>query len=449
MNTKMSASITLPIQLSCTLAEFFPADSKKALVLREAAWAAFTKQGLPTKKQEQWKYTDLARLLKRQTFQAGVAQQTSDNVTSLVLPTVDAWFFVLRDGHFDPALSQLEDLPDGVTITPMHDMSDATQLAYLKKPGDAKDNAILALNRALRTDGLCLRVAKGVQCTKPIYLVYVSTHNEPVCTNHFNVIHLDAGASATLVDMQVNAGNTHQCMNNITNIVLDAHARLDYTAAAPDETNDTRLETLSVAQHQAAQFYHFSQGLGHALQRMNIDVDLLGEHAYCALTGFYFVTATQHVDHHLCVNHNASYTNSMQCYKGVADDHAHAVFNGKIAVQKGIKKIDSLQTNRNLLLSSRAQINTKPELEIYADDVKCAHGATVGQLDEAALFYLQSRGINILEAKAMLTRAFGAEVYANIKHERIRAQIADSVDKAMTQHFKQDGINGRSIERDQ
>ena len=424
------------ITLAKSIKDAFLGESPARIASRMAIWSSMQKKGLHTDKLEHWKYTNFNRLLRGKSFQALMSVESEMPDHSINLPAIDAWFWVCKDGYFSDTLSQLEGLPKGVTLCSINERRDTEQKEAKKPSKNSQEHSLSLLNKALRTDGLYLKVAKDVQLKKPLYILYLSTENTiPTCLNYANIVHLEKGARATIIEKNHTLGARMHLLNTQTNITLDLGANLDYTAISDPNALNYCVQNLNVTQHQDSHFQHFSLLLDKHVARTSISIDLAGEGARCALNGFYFTKDKEHVDHHLCVNHLASHTKSSQFYKGVADDASQAVFNGKVVVHKGITKVDASQTNRNLLLSTKAEIDTKPELEIYADDVKCAHGATVGQLDNVALFYLESRGIDPATARTILTRAFGAEIYAKIKHEALKKEVQSIAELALAHHF--------------
>jgi len=437
--TDISAEVstdTQPITLMHPLAQFFSDESETSINRRATAWSFFETQGLPTKVLEQWKYTDIRRQLKGLQFDClHKPTATADGITD-ILPEEGAWMCVFIDGHFSAEHSKLEGLPAGVHLKSIKNDPAALQNVPMHDDATLRSNPLLALNNALYTDGVSIQIDQDITVSKPIYLIYNCTdQDKPLCFNYSNVIQVEAGASVRIIEKNNVQGVSLPLINAQTNIRLDAKATLDFTSLSDAKTQAYCLNTTYVTLSEKSDFRHFSLALTAPLIRHTMAIDLNAPFSQCTLAGFYLAKAKEHIDHHLYINHAASHTNSQQFYKGVADDVAHAVFNGKVVVQKGIEKVDTKQTNRNLLLSTKAEIDTKPELEIYSDDVKCAHGATVGQLDEKALFYLQSRGISEAVARAILTRAFGAKTYGFIRDENTRQLVSNLLLEAMNTHF--------------
>ncbi len=381
--------------------------------LRDAAAERFAADGLPGTKGEAWRYTSL-RGLAETAFQEPLVAVSSDPNLGDGIPGPR---LVLVDGRYQPGLSVL---PDGVTVTTFADHPDFGRLPRLDAP-------MVALNTMLAEDGVQLHVAAGVDAgTVELVSVAVDGHR-PVAFHPRHSIHLDTGAKLTVVEVTRGAGA--YLHNAVTEAVVadDAalvHIRLQQEGDAAYHVNTTFVEIASRGVYDA-----FVLTLGAKLARTEIHARLLGEGGAVHLNGAQLLGGHQHGDITTIVAHDAPACASRQTVKNVLSDHARGVFQGRIEVARVAQKTDGYQMNQALLLSPHAEINCKPQLEIYADDVKCSHGATVGELDVDQLFYLRSRGIPESEARAILVRSFLSEAMDPIQHEGARALLERAIEQ--------------------
>jgi Fe-S cluster assembly protein SufD len=255
-------------------------------------------------------------------------------------------------------------------------------------------------------------------------LIFISTgKDEPVVSHPRNLIVVGNGSQATIIESYVTLDRGVYFTNNVTEVFAGPNSFIDFYKLQRESEEAFHVDTLRVLQERDSSFSSQSIALGGALVRNNIDVTLRGEGAECTLNGLYVTKGRQHVDNHTMIDHAKSHCSSRQLYKGILDDQSTGVFNGKILVRKDAQKTNAKQTNKNLLLSKEALVNTKPELEIFADDVKCTHGATIGQLDEEAMFYLRSRGIDEAAARVLLTYAFANDLLGCMKIKPMQCQV--------------------------
>lgn len=379
-------------------------DDRLAGLRREAA-DRFASLGFPRTGQEDWKYTNLsdiealsAEWLKR-TPEGQPASGVAD-ITDEVRSAIDAHWLVVRDGVPDDALPDI----DGVDIEKLSD-TDCSELSA--------DDALSAFNVALLQDGLRIRVEPGAAPDRPFAILNIDSPGQRVVQSRV-VIGLAAGARLELIECALSSGSGLQFTNSVVDVDLENAACLAHTRVQdrhPDHSGVYRLQA-SLARDSSIQ--HSSFDFGGALSRNDLVTDIKGTGAAVGLNGLYLAGGEQHIDNHTSIVHAVGPATSDEEYRGILTGHAQCVFNGKVIVAEGADGTDSRQSNHNLLLSDRAEIDTKPELEIYADDVKCAHGATVGQLDRAALFYLQSRGLDRDQARQVLTRAFAAGMLSSL-----------------------------------
>ncbi len=383
----------------------------------------FSRHGFPTPRLEEWKFTNLGGLAK-QTFDLAVGGAAAALDPSLLLP--NAHRLVFAGGRFQPALSDAGALPAGLTLTNL--------ATLLEQPaGDAADwfaeadreaaTSLVSLNTALMSDGAVLRIGHDVQVERPIQLIYLGQGGAAVPALQWrNLIVAEPGSRATIVETY--AGSGRYWTNAVSEIRLGEGATLShYKLQTEDQTAfHTSAARLNLAT--ASQYRSFTLSTGALLARTEIDANFAGERVVCHLDGLCLVRDSQHSDFTTRIDHARPGGSSGQVYKTVVDDKAHSVFQGRVRVSPQAQKTEARQLNRNLLLADGAQADSKPELEILADDVVCSHGATVGDLDRNALFYLQARGLDEVEARALLVQAFAAEAVDRIEVEAVRAYFA-------------------------
>jgi Fe-S cluster assembly protein SufD len=398
-------------------------------LVRQQARDVFDSIGLPGKRNEDWKYSDLSRLqtVLGENWQQNTkaAEVDAETVEQAAIPELDAYRIVFVNGHFQPDHSNM---PEGVNVLPLNTLLEQQpELAadLLQPHPDAPlYNGLNALNSATAVDGLTLCVADKVQLDKPLYVLHLHLADEAGKTAALR--HgLMLGEQAKVTVIEHFAGLDEQ--PGLTSVVNYSHlkqgASLKHYRIQQESLKQFHIGRVDVRQDRDSSYRLHSVEIGCALSRADIVVRLEGDGAGCELNGLFVSAGRQHVDHHTRVDHVSPHCSSRENYRSVLDGRSRAVFNGKIVVHEGAIKTDSAQSNANLLLSKHAEIDTKPELEIYNDDVKCAHGATVGQLDDNQLFYLKSRGLSEEEAKQVLTFAFADEVLTGIDHKAVRRFI--------------------------
>lgn len=367
------------------------------------AFEAFQSRGLPTAKVDAWKYTDLRRLNLRQFGLPSIANEaTGDASGSLLKGFGKRYLFI-----------------DGV----------AQQLTQDSGVHDQANETFELLNSAFSPAALSIDLSDE---REPVYLAFVWTSKTNGVMHHPR-IHVTLGnhAKATLVEHHVGSNSEANFSNSVLNIQVGEQASLEHIRVQEDAVSNFNVNTVRTQVARGGRYLSYQYVLGGGLARSNIHIELQGAEAHTELHGLVFARQTQHLDVRSVVNHQVANTTSVEDYRGIADQRGRVVFNGKVIVAKDAQRIDAKQSSRNLLLSPTAEIDTRPELEIYANDVKCAHGATVGQLDATALFYLQSRGIALREARALLTHAFAAELIERIPVESVREHVLARLNERM------------------
>src|ERR1700752_687976 len=398
-------------------------------LVRGSAMDRFEQLGFPTVHDENWKYTNLASLAKQNFVPANRADKASIDVARFVYPETTNAHLVVVNGFFSEELSDLTGLENVVAIDLLTAVADARYnkiaRAYLARNAGYHNNGIAALNTAFLQSGLFLLIPKNVKVDAPIPVTFV-TDGETASFPRLLIVS-EEHSSATLIESFVSTGDQQYFTNAVAEVVVKEGARLEHYRVQRESNKAFHTSLTSAELGRSSSYDTTSINLGGRLSRHDISVVMDNEGAECWVDGRYLVGADQHTDTHSVIDHQQPHCNSHQLYKGILDGNAPAVFNGKIFVREGAQKTDAMQTNKNLLLSPQARVDTKPQLEIYADDVKCAHGAAVGQIDQEELFYLQARGINPELGRKLLTYGFAEEVIEKIKIDSIKAQLDEIV----------------------
>jgi Fe-S cluster assembly protein SufD len=381
--------------------------------LRGDAFARFCETGFPTTRDEDWRFTNVAAIARTQFRTAGVAKIAAGDTAAWRVEAMAATL-VFVNGRFAPELSELDDLPKGVTVTSLREQIECHSEeveAHLGRYADTQRDPFVALNTAFIGDGAYVRVARGVVVEAPIYLLYLSTREgAPTMTHPRNLIVAEDQSQVAVMEDYASVGGESVVFSNaVTELIAGESTVAQHYLIEREHLKAFNVSTLRIQQGRSANVASHSVLLGGGLVRNNVHPVLAGEGGECLINGLFLGTGRQHLDNYMHVEHAAPHCGSRQFYNGILDEQAHGVFHGRIVVHKDAQKTDAKQTNRNLLLSDDAQIDTKPQLEIYADDVKCTHGATIGQIEENALFYLRSRGISEVEARKLLLMAFAEE----------------------------------------
>jgi Fe-S cluster assembly protein SufD len=402
--------------------------------MRQRAVEKFATTGFPTAKDEDWKYTNLGAAAELsnnwlRSFDGAAVNDSSPttDVAAIVRLTeaVDADWIVIRNGIVDSATlaAAVAATKGDITISHLQNDSVIDQLDV----GDPMS----AFNAALLRDGLHIRAGKNTQREKPIGLIYVDDSAEEVSLARV-VVECADNSRLKIVEYAYSEGAA-KFSSVVTQVNMATGARLDYARIQERDPAHVGVNRLKATLAKDALLNHSAFDLGSALARNDIVVEITGAGVEANLHGLYLTSEKQHVDNHLRMIHCVGPSLSMQNYRGILSGHSRCVFNGKAEVLKGADGTDANQRNHNLLLSDRAEIDTKPELEIYADDVKCSHGATVGQLDESAIFYLRTRGLSEENAKLLLTRAFVAEILDALTIDECRGYLSESVQRRLDQ----------------
>lgn len=396
---------------------------------RQQALSRFADQGFPSARDEEWKYTSVAPI-ERHTFRPSAPDSKGLTAVALdpfLFPSTACHRLVFVNGHYDASLSEINRLPSGVVITNL-----ATALEkhaellqqHLGRHAPTDRHGFAALNTAFLIDGACVLVPENVALTEPVHLLFIATQGrEPVLAQPRNIVVVERAGQAQLIESYIGLGDARYFTNAISEIAVNDGATLEHYKLGQESLKAYHVGGIHVSQAGNSRFTSYNITVGGALVRNDIDVLFTGEGGRCELNGLYLASGRQHVDNHTRIDHAMPSCTSREFYKGVLDGRGRAVFNGRIIVHQDAQHTDAQQQNRNLLLSRDAEVDTKPQLEIYADDVKCAHGATVGQLDTDALYYLRTRAIDEQTARSVLTYAFANEVLKQIGIETIRSHV--------------------------
>ena len=398
--------------------------------LRQGGIARFAELGFPTLRDEDWRFTNvapIARLPFKPAFAGPPEGPPAEVLTQFTFATLAGPRLVFVNGRFSAKLSSVAPGLGGVKLGSIAEelAGDSALLEpHLARYARTDDNAFAALNTAFFNDGALIIVPAGTTVAEPVQLLFISTAREPGATSHpRNLIIAEAGSRLTVVENYVRTADAPYFTNAVTEMVVGDQAVVEHCKFQDESLEAFHIATLQVRLGRGANFIGHSIATGARLSRNNINTTLAAEGVECVLNGLYLTRRDQLADHHMIVDHAQPRCNSHEYYNGILEDRSKGVFHGRILVRPDAQKTDAKQTNKNLLLSESATIDTKPQLEIYADDVKCTHGATVGQLNDESVFYLRSRGIGPETARRMLIHAFAAEIIDRVRCAPVRAEL--------------------------
>ncbi len=401
--------------------------------IRREAIERFAELGFPTTRNEEWKFTSVAPLAK-----ISFSPAAQESLAGFSKDMSQEWLgeglrnrLVFVNGHYSESLSSIGNLPRGVlggSLAAALQQTDSQLEAHLARYANYRNHAFAALNTALWEDGAYLRIPQGTVVEEPVHVLYISTAGKQAIVSHpRTLVVADRDAQVTLIESYVGLPEGVCFSNAVTEIVAGENSAIDHYKLQKENGQSFHVAMLQVHQEQSARVSSCSISLDGALVRNDVNVALDAEGAECTLNGLYMAGDRQHVDNHTTIDHAKPHGTSRQLYKGILSGRAAGVFNGKIIVRKDAQKTNAVQNNKNLLLSENAAVNTKPQLEILANDVRCTHGATVGQIDPEAVFYLRSRGIAQQEAQNLLTYAFAGEIIERIRPEPVRTQVQNAL----------------------
>ncbi len=398
---------------------------------RRSAIESFAELGFPSTHDEEWMYTNVSALASTPFRPAHMklTDELREKIERVPLADLGCSRLTFLNGCYVPALSKLREIPKGLkagSVAAAWKNHGALLERYLGRYADWRTHAFVALNTAFFEDGAFIEVPKGAVLQKPLHILQISYGGgRPTVSHPRNLILMGDTGQASIIETFFSLDEGTTFTNTVTEIVAGEGALVDYCKVQQESDAAYHYGRVQVDQARSSSVTTHTIQLGGILTREEVQVVLGGEGAESLLHGLYVLTGRQHVDNHTTIDHAKAHCSSREVYKGVLEGKSQGVFNGKIIVHPDAQKTDSKQSNKNLLLSEDAIINTKPQLEIFADDVKCTHGATVGQIDVEAVFYLRSRGIGMAEAKKLLTYAFANDVMERIKFQPLRERLAD------------------------
>ncbi len=398
--------------------------------VREEGRSLFEKMGLPTWRQEEWKYTDVS-MLGRQDFpvslplhSVGRSVEAIDLSRLLLSEDVSPLRLVFVDGFYSPSLSHPAKFPDGVETGSLGNALKGDHPGvekHLASYAKASENSFVALNSAFIEDGAWVYIPDGVRLTVPVHLVYFSTGSGGPGSSHpRDLVIVGKGSAVTVIEEYIGNVGSVYFSNPVTEIKMGDGAEVEHYKIQRESTDAFHIASIEVKQGEGSRFVSHNLGFGGRLTRNDIHSYLTGAGSSCTFNGLFMIDGARHVDNHTLIHHGAADCRSEELYHGILDNEARGVFNGKIYVEREAQRTDSRQTSRSLMLSTDAVVDAKPQLEIFADDVKCTHGATVGRIDRDSLYYMRSRGISVEEARRMLTHGFARQITDRVKLDSLR-----------------------------
>jgi Fe-S cluster assembly protein SufD len=410
------------------------ADSDPAWLttIRRTAAERFAAMGFPGPRDEEWRFFNVSPIVETP-FREVPAERsavTKAQIAPFLVKQLACSLLVFVNGRFERRLSALGPLPRGAQVTSLAAalQSDPGLVdPYFTRCASYDKHAFTALNTAFADDGAFVYLPAGGVATEPIHILYFSTTDAPIVTHPRTIVVAGDHSQAKIIESYAGAAGQFYFTNAVTEIVGGEHSVLEHARVQRESFAAFHVSNTHVLLEKAAVFAHRNITLGGALVRNDVVAMLGDQHIECTLDGLYLGHGRRVIDNHTAIDHAKPNCNSHELYRGMLDDHARGVFNGKIFVRQDAQKTDAKQTNQVLLLSDDATINTKPQLEIFADDVKCTHGATVGQLDEEMLFYLRARGIGREDARAILVHAFASDIIDRVTIEPLRAALEEAL----------------------
>lgn len=407
-----------------------PAGGDRLGDLRRAAARSFAEHGLPHRRIEEWKYTDLRTLMREAVPVAGTAAVAEADARARLLREVDARRIVVANGRVVPELSDLAGLEDGLTITTLSAAIAAGNEVLSRVGGivPGRYDAALALNTALARDGVIVTVAPGVEIARPIHVAHVFAGHAPAASYARSLVVVGAGSRLTFAESFEGPEGIAYQANSATEFVVGDEAHLDVVRLQRDSTAAIHLSTILFDVGREAQVHTFTFGVGASVARTSLYATLSGESSHVGFNGAVLLSGRQHADSTLFVDHQVPGCESRELFKHVLDDSSRGVFQGKIVVRQAAQKTDGRMMSRALVLGDDAEMDNKPELEIFADDVQCGHGATCGAIDDELLFYLRARGIPLKEAQSLLVQAFVGEAIETVEHDGLREALVEQAE---------------------
>lgn len=420
-------------------AEYLPDD--RFFQLRKEGLRLYEELGIPTTKNEEWRFTNIVAALRRTQYEpyiqdGGSLSQTPD-ISPFLIPDLRASHLVFINGIFSPSLSEI--LEEKNILVTSFGRADGTpdideHLSRYQLPGDG----LSALNQALFSDGAVIKIQDNAEAEYPVHLIFISGNEDrPLLIQPRNLVIAGKNSRAQIIESYYSAPGSSYVINSVSEIYLDEYAILSHYRLQSESEGAIHVNRTQLEQMQSSVYNATTLTLGGDMVRNDLNTRLAGKYSEAHFYGIYLTDKKNHVDNHTLIDHAMPECHSNELYKGIMDGDSRAVFNGKVIVRKDAQKTLAYQSNKNLLLSMGARVNTKPQLEIFADDVKCSHGATVGQLDPDSLFYLISRGIGREKARSILIQAFASDVTDQISLEPLRRWLEEMIlNKLHTQRIE-------------
>lgn len=401
---------------------------------RISAIEEFNKAKFPTLKDEEWKYTNLAPLYAQKFQPSTFSLQPSTFSLQPSSLSPDFYTLVFINGIYDEANSQELDEP-GITLcnlkTAIKKYPEEVNLHLAKH---AKSSIFTALSTAYINDGVFLKVKSGYTLDKPVQILYITTGADNLLIQPRNLFIIGKNAQAKIVETYTAQDQSTSFTNAVTESVVDRNGRLEHIKIQEESLKTFHISNTGITLEKESTYASYNINFGGSIVRNDLNARFNGEHAHCTLNGLYIAQGTQHIDNHTLIDHAVPNCESHEMYKGVLDHTSRAVFNGKVFVRKDAQKTNAFQENKTVLLSDSARIDTKPQLEIFADDVKCSHGATIGKLSDQSIFYLRARGISEQLAKTIIINAFANDAVHTITIDSVRQQIEERVATKLTKN---------------
>ncbi|HCZ36466.1 MAG TPA: Fe-S cluster assembly protein SufD [Cytophagales bacterium] len=433
----MSSTITrdLVTEIIENQPAFEVANGSRTLALEQ-----FKKLGLPSAKHEEYRFTPITRHLEKNfSWTKSNSESTLSSISEFLIPQLDANIIVLVNGRFNALHSKIVSLESEVTITTLSEAFRKEHPAvkeYFNKNLHTETDAFAALNSAGWQEGVFIYVQENTAVSKPIFILQVNDGSQSQVTTQTRILGvLEKGSNISIIEKSDSTGNQVAFHNFAEEWIVKENAHLEYCKIQNDAGKICQVSNSVIHQASNSKLNTFTLTLDGQLIRNNLHILIDGENCESHFYGLYLLTGSTHADNHTVVDHRKPNSFSNEMYKGIMDGNSKGVFNGKIYVRPHAQKTNAFQSNRNIIVSDTATVNTKPQLEIWADDVKCSHGCTSGQLDEEALFYLRSRGISETNAKAMLLYAFAAEVLEPIQNETLKAYLDNLIAERLHKNF--------------
>lgn len=407
--------------------------------IRKDAIVTFERLGFPVKKLEEWKYTNINPILKHE-FKTNLTSAESglsrEEIKDFLFEEKNINLLVFVNGKYSEKLSVIETDNDKVYLGNFHEGKEkfgSVTEQHFSKYADYKNQSLTALNTAFAEDGAFIYARKGAEIKEPVHILYISdSRKESYLCQPRNLIVIEEGASIKIAEEYYSIGDNYSFTNAVTEIFCGANSSVERYKIQSEGENAYSVNTTNVKQGKDSRFSDTTVSWGGAITRNNLCAMFNGTNTECHFYGLYLLNGNQHVDNHTLADHAMPNCYSNELYKGIIDDKATGVFNGKIMVREDAQKTNAYQSNGNILLSSDATVYSKPQLEIFADDVKCSHGATTGQLNEDEMFYLQARGIGKEEARVLLLNAFAGDVIDSVKIDSLREKLEKTLSEKLS-----------------